>query len=423
MKKKRLFNVVGVLLVGFLMIMPSLVVSNADAAQPKPIKIGHLGEWTGPAGTTCGPIGDAVLDYFHEYVNKEKGGIPYADPKTGKILGKVKVEVLYIDGRYELPLYKSGFRKMLDKGVIAFHTTASPAAEGLKKDFRRDKTPLFMSSGNTAALWPPEWVYACRGTFADDMGFVIDWLLENWKEKRPLRVALTYADSSFGKSVLWGGPEYAKSKGVEVVAIEPIPMMPVDTTAQLLRIKKAKADWILNVLIDHQVAILLKDKQRLGITIPEFEMACTEGVIRMAGKAAEGIYMPFHSGAPQSDESYAGNKFVNELYRKYAKNRGGKQFDAMYAIGIFQAGIIEESLRLALEKVHPDKLTGTKLREYGIHRVKNITVNGINKSLGFDGGKDHRGPDYYSYFRVINGKSVFQGWRKVPTVLPPWMKK
>jgi hypothetical protein len=197
----------------------------------------------------------------------------------------------------------------------------------------------------------------------------------------------------------------------------------MDTTAQLLRIKKAKADWILNVLIDHQVAVVLKDKQRLGITIPEFEMATSDGVIRMAGKAAEGIYMPFHSGAPQYDESYAGNKFVNEIYRKYAKNRGNRQFDTMYAIGIFMSTIIEESLRLALEKVHPDKLTGTKLREYGIHRVKNYTAHGITKSLGFDGGRDHRGPDYYSYFRVENGKSVFKGWRKVPLVLPPWMKK
>lgn len=200
-------------------------------------------------------------------------------------------------------------------------------------------------------------------------------------------------------------------------------MMPVDTSAQLLRIKKAKADWILNVLIDHQVAILLKDKRRLGITTPEFELAATEGVIRMVGKAAEGIYMPFHSGAPQSDESYAGNKFVNELYRKYAKNRGNKQFDAMYGIGVFQSTIIEESLRLALEKVHPDKLTGKKLREQGIHRVKNYTCNGITKSLSFDGGRDHRGPDYYSLFRVENGKSAFKGWRKIPLVLPPWMKK
>lgn len=214
MKKNGSINAVGVLLVAVLMVMPSLIGVDAGAAESKPIKIGHLGEWTGPAGTTCGPIGDAVLDYFHQYVNKEKGGIPYADPKTGKVIGKVKVEVVYIDGRYELPLYKSGFRKMLDQGVIAFHTTASPAAEGLKKDFKRDKTPLFMSSGNTAALWPAEWIYACRGTFADDMGFFVEWLLENWKEKRPPRVALTYADSAFGKSVLWGGGRSMQRAGV-----------------------------------------------------------------------------------------------------------------------------------------------------------------------------------------------------------------
>ena len=140
--------------------------ARSGAAEPKPIRVGHLGEWTGPAGRTCGPPGDALIAYFNEYVNKEKGGIPYLNPKTGEVQGKVKVEMLYADCRYELPLFKSAYRDFLDKGVVLMHSTSSPALEGLKKDFKRDKVACFQTSTNTVAHWPPEWVYGMRPSFA-----------------------------------------------------------------------------------------------------------------------------------------------------------------------------------------------------------------------------------------------------------------
>ncbi len=214
-----------------LLLMVFFVTENVRASEPKPIKIGHLGDWTGPAGRTCGPPGDSLIVYFHEYVNKEKGGIPYLDPKTGKEIGKVKIEVLYADCRYELPLFKSAYRDFVDKGVVLFHSTASPAVEGLKKDLKRDKIPMFQTSSNSVGHWPPEWIYGTRPSFADDMGTYVDWILENWKEKRPPRIAIMYYDGPFGRSMLWGGPEYAKSKGVEIVADEPIAPMPMDTTS------------------------------------------------------------------------------------------------------------------------------------------------------------------------------------------------
>ena len=134
--KKNLKKTAWALLFGLLAVLPLLMVQTATAAEPKPIKIGHLGEWTGPAGRTCGPPGDALISYFMRYVNEEKGGIPYKDPKTGKLLGKVKTDVLYADCRYELPLFKSAYRDFVDKGVIIMHSTSSPALEGLKKDFK-----------------------------------------------------------------------------------------------------------------------------------------------------------------------------------------------------------------------------------------------------------------------------------------------
>lgn len=434
MNKKNFRNMVCVLAVGFFMAMSLSTVQTIWAAEPEPIKIGQLGEWTGPAGRTCGPPGDALIVYFHEYVNKEKGGIPYKDPKSGKVLGKVKTKVYYADCRYELPLFKSAYRDFVDKGVVVCHSTSSPALEGLKKDFKRDKIPCFQTSTNTVAHWPPEWIFGNRPSFADDVGFYVDWILENWKEKRAPRIALMFYDGPFGRSMLWGGPQYAKSKGVEVVAEEPVPPMPVDMSSQILRIKAAKADFIIGNVLGSQAAVILKDMKRLGIDIPFGTCTDTDAaeMVDLGGDAAEGAYFLLGSWVLW-DESNPAIKWVNEHYRKYMKGKPGYDVekrpypDAVWYVGWQISVIMEEAIRLALEKVHPDKLTGKKLRDYGIFRIKNFDANGLiakKAGLTYYPHEDHRGVEYSVLHRVKDLKdSAVTGWRKSPKLLPDWMKK
>jgi len=429
--KRNHLGLAWVLVAALLVVVPLFGGLTAQAAEPKPIKFGHLGEWTGPAGRTCGPPGDAFIAYFHEYVNKEKGGIPYLDPKTGKEMGKVKVEVLYADCRYELPLFKSAYRDFLDKGVVLCHSTSSPALEGLKKDFKRDRMPCFQTSSNTVAHWPPEWIYGHRPSFADDVGVYVDWILENWKEKRSPRLALMYYDGPFGRSILWGGPEYAKSRGVEIVADEPVVPMPVDTSSQLLRIKQAKADFIVGNVLGSQGAVILKDMKRLGLDIPFGTCADTDAaeLASMAGDAAEGAYfiLPCYT---LWDESRPATKWTNERYRQYFKGRPGYNVeqqpypDGVWYVGWLIATIVEEAVRLALEQVPPAELTGQKVRDHGINRIKNFTCHGLQKAVEYKPGIDHRGNEYTVIHRVKDLKdSMFTDWRKAPCILPPWMKK
>ncbi|MDY6851418.1 MAG: hypothetical protein SV487_04980 [Thermodesulfobacteriota bacterium] len=53
MNDRKLKKITFMFVAGLLAIMPLLLAQTA-AAEPKAIRIGHLGDWTGPAGRTCG---------------------------------------------------------------------------------------------------------------------------------------------------------------------------------------------------------------------------------------------------------------------------------------------------------------------------------------------------------------------------------
>ncbi len=409
---------------------PAKVAPSPGApAVPEAIKVGHLGEWTGPAGRTCGPPGDALLAYW-KYVNEEKGGIPYCDPDTGKVIGKVKVEPLWADCRYEPPLYKSAYKRFRDAGVVLFHCTSSPGIEALKPDLKRDKIPMFQTSANCVAMWPPEWIFGHRPSFSDDPAVLTDFFMQ--KFGRPIRIALMYYDGPFGKTILWGAPQYAISKGCKIVASEPVPPMPVSMETQLMRIKEAKADVIISTILGSQAAVILKDMQRLGIDIPISITTCTDAaeLSELAGDAAEGCYYVFPAD-PLSDETYPSRKWVNENYRKYMKGKAG--YDVVrrpYPDGVWNVGWTsgveqEECIRLALEKVSPAELTGATLRDYGIARMDNFDMNGIQKMCSFKGkiGLDHRGSEYTMIHQVVNSlDTAVTGWFLSPCILTPWME-
>ena len=404
------------------------------SAADETIIIGHLGEWTGPAGRTCGPVGDALIVYMNEYLNKEKGGISYKDPKTGKA-GKAKVKLLYADCRYELPLFKSAYRDMVDKGVVFLHTTSSPAAEGLKKDFKRDKVPCILTAGNTAALWPPEWVMGTHQTLADDMGLYIDWIRKNWKESRPPRVALMYYDGPFGRSILWGGPEYAKANGFEIVADEPVAPMPIDTTSQLLRIKAAKADWIIANCLGSQAAVILKDMKRMGMTTPFAlcENTDAQELLTLAGEASEGVYFMLTLPTAWDEEAYPGIKWLNSNYRKYMKGKPGYDVekqpvpDMVWSAGWVVGAMMEEVLRMTMEVVPPAEITNKDVMEKGFFRLKDFRLPGFGtkpgQGLTYVPWKDHRGSHFACIHQIKNKKdSMVTEFMESPLILPPWMK-
>ncbi len=202
--------------------------------------------------------------------------------------------------------------------------------------------------------------------------------------------------------------------------------------SQLLRIKQANADFMIANVLGSQAAVILKDIRRLGITIPFGTCTDTDAgeLVALAGEAAEGAYFMYPS-YPYWDESRTHIKWMNENYRKHFKGRPGYDVekqpypDAPAAGGWVIGPVIEEALRLALEKVPPSELTGGKVREYGIHRMNNYPVMGFfPKGITYYPNVDHRGGEYNVIHRVVDLKdTMVTDWIKAPRILPPWMEK
>ncbi|MFH0845666.1 MAG: hypothetical protein V1930_09310 [Pseudomonadota bacterium] len=174
--------------------------------------------------------------------------------------------------------------------------------------------------------------------------------------------------------------------------------------------------------------------KRLGIKIPFGTCTDTDAaeLVELGGDAAEGAYVLL-GAYTLWDESNPAIKWVNEHYRKYFKGRPGYDVakrpypDGVWYVGWQISVIMEEAIRLALEKVNPDKLTGKKLRDLGIFRMKGFDANGLlSKEAGitYYPHEDHRGGQYSVLHRVKDLKdSTVTGWRKSPKLLPDWMKK
>jgi hypothetical protein len=160
------------------------------------------------------------------------------------------------------------------------------------------------------------------------------------------------------------------------------------------------------------------------MTTPHFELNCTANFIQMAGDAGEGIRF-LYIGYPLNDESRPEIQFINGIYRKYCRNKGDNQYDYAWAVGIYMGTVIEEGLRLALEKVPPEKLTGNDVREFGLNRIKDFKANGINPNgVTYYPEKDHRGAHHWAILAQKNNQAVMmEDGIKIPMLLPSWMKK
>jgi len=393
MKVKKLMGFVALSLLAM-----AFCFGNALAVEKGPIHFVMLTDLTGPAHAQVAPGGWAAEDYI-TWLNKH-GGIN-GHPLTVEI----------IDTRYELPLIRTAYARNKNRKYVTMSFDAiSGGIEALKGQFVKDKIPVSMYTGHGPALYPPPaWVFAAGPPYDDGLCTYANWIKANWKEKRKPRLALLLGDYASGRS-----PEVAKwyceKIGVEIVSIEYVPLLPIDTSDILIRVRDKNPDFVFDTLMPDQLKVVLKDRFKLGIKIPQASFVFASELIReTVSLEARAGYMGFQRSASWWEKDVPGVKLAYELY----KHRGPIP-NSTYLVALGGIMAWAQAVKNAVNKVGYEKLDGQAIYD-GYMQVKNYTAMGLYKEISYY-PDDTRGSKWLKLCKFNNDGSMLSvtGWMAAP---------
>ena len=372
----------------------------SSAQTKKPVKFVMLTDLTGPAHAQCAVEGWAAEDYF-TWLNK-RGGID-GHPTS--------VEV--IDTKYALPQIRSAYARVKEmKQTTVSFDALSGGIEALRGQFAIDKIPVLMITGHGPALYPPSWVVATQPPYDDTLCTMADWIANNWKEKRSPRLALLLGDYASGRS-----PELAKwyceKKGINVVAVEYCSLLPTDTSDLLIRIRDTNPDFIFETLMPDQSKVVLRDRSKLGIKIPQVTFIFnSEIIMKTVPLEAYADYMGFQSRAAWWEKNVPGIQLAYQLYKKR-----GEIPPYTYGGSLGACMVWTEAVKNALRKVGYEKLDGPAIFE-GYMAVKNFTAQGIFKDVSYT-REDLRGCKWLKICKFNKDGSIsnVSDWMPAPSNL------
>jgi len=190
------------------------------------------------------------------------------------------------------------FFKTQDPPPLLMQITESATNEALKDKLVEDGIIAFTSGAVPSFIYPPRNQYSFVPSYPDVCGYFMDWVVAT--QPKPIKLAFLTWDSVFGRAILTDEVRnYAKEKGIEIVAEEVFGMTQMDVTTQLTRINDKGANWVYSNILGQGEAIVLKSAQQLGLLGKIKFSGCQwtmlkHTLIKMAGPLAEGYVAPSH---------------------------------------------------------------------------------------------------------------------------------
>jgi len=397
----------GLVAVGLslMLLLTGAMPSHAVPAE-KTAKVALFSYITGPICTVGLPCHRAIVDYF-KYINEEKGGI-----------NGVEIDWSWEDlGARPYLAQVTAYKRAKEAGAVLMYSQSS-AMEVIAPLAQRDKMPFqgitMVARGITN---PDRWLFGSGPGVGPGIATFVKWVTENWTEDRPPRFAVFTYDAAQGRDLLDGVQWACQQLGLEPPHVEIVPYMTVlDTSTEVLRLIRAKPDWICTIHYGSNFCVMMKDMARLevqerGIKICAGEGGTDEYVLAMAGGAAEGWYganpMPSYA-----ETQFWGVKLANELAKKY-RGWGPEKCSIFYQTGYSNAAAMVEWLRRAIEKVGLENLTPSAVRD--------AAVSGEEFDIGWGAPArmTNEWPVYFPYIRIHH----VEGGKNMPVtdLFPAWI--
>ena len=309
------------------------------ASAADPIKVGAAINLTGPASTWGQFHAKGQQDYFR-YVNEVKGGV------AGR-----KIDMILVDTAYKVPEAVTAVRKFATQDQVDMIATWG-AGEGLaaKPIVQKYKIPTINYSTSWEILEAPmEYMFLPFGSYRLDCYAVLEYIRATHKGGETPKVGLLTYNNAYGRSIHKPSQEYAAKIGVRIVSIEEFPPKTVDLTTELLRLKKAGADYVFMQMLPATIITAFKSADRMGYN-PQFfgTWTSTDPDFFKLGKGLirDRLKIQFSGGLP-ADKSSKGMTLMRDMWKRY---KTVDRFDAAYWEGVVVGMIMERAFQRAHEK-------------------------------------------------------------------------
>ena len=261
--------------------------------------------------------------------------------------------------------------------MVIEHIIQATPAEAVLPFSQRDEMPATIITALTPHLISkPQWYAVSYVDWPSLFMMAIKWIKENrWTEERPMRIGYVFYDSSSG----WAGldaTKYFDRMGIEFVGYEVIPFIGcIDTSTEILRLAGKKPDWIYFSSYGTPTITFVKDAARLeiqqkGIRLMASPNNMVQEVLNIVGRDANGWHLGKATPCYFETEKFPGMKTIAEKAKEY---RGIKleEIKDFYTGGWVHSAVAVEAIRLAVEKVGYQNLTGRAVRD-GLFSIKDF---------------------------------------------------
>ena len=267
-----------IFLLGVVLLFSTTFPLKADGARgvtDSEIKVGVVIDQTGPASFVGIPYTEAVRNYF-KYVN-DQGGI------NGR-----KVKVIVEDDRYTIPGAIAGFKKLMykDRVLSLMFLGGTGQAMALFSQVQKEKVPVLVGSLAERMVNPfRRYIFNPGASYEDQIKVLFDYIITDLKAKNP-KIAVVYPDVEFGKTNLAAARATANSYGLKLAGEIVVGLAALDTTSQVLQMKKINPDYIILVEDVGSAISILRDsrKFRFKPKFIGFYYACDEAIVTGAKK-------------------------------------------------------------------------------------------------------------------------------------------
>ncbi|MEW6616121.1 MAG: ABC transporter substrate-binding protein [Thermodesulfobacteriota bacterium] len=310
------------------------------------IKIGSIGDHTGPTSNFIVPVVEASKNYFR-YIN-DQGGI------HGR-----KLQLIAEDSRYSIPTSVAAFKKLISKDQVL--AILGPVSTGetrvLFRHIEKDKVPSLVYAADRSVMEPyKRYIFPTTSLYDMEWGVVFDYIFNELKPVSP-KIASCYPDIESGKVSHRGAEKWAKFFNVKLHT-EIIPLSAIDVTSQVLSMKKAGVTHVLIFHVAPPVALLLSELKRFGLNIPVFGISAstTEDLIKIAGEKAKNFIGASHYSSWY--EENPGAKNMAEISLKYFPDALKLYGVRSYTVGWVRSLVLCEGIKRAGKDLNAESLVG-----------------------------------------------------------------